>query len=156
LLPLWCYLIIHITALRILIYFLHNLAYKIDSYCMHLNPVSLNQTFRRVLSCCMSKKSWPILYSNLSYKIGQDFLHICHSSNVIGFHFFIAENKEKDDTKKKLRLFMISEPFTNCILCVQRNVSNIRSGIDETSWTHSIKPVLTDENQAFKPIFKCN
>ena len=29
-----------------------------------------------ILSHCMSKKSWPILYRNLLYKMGQDFLDI--------------------------------------------------------------------------------
>ena len=43
----------------------------------------------------MSKKSWPILYSNLLYKLGQDFLAIQYEDEFRTDIYMIKLNRKK-------------------------------------------------------------
>ena len=56
---------------------------QIRFYFLHffvLTRIIIKSLDKKFSLCCMSKKSWPILCSNLLYNVGQDFLNILYST----------------------------------------------------------------------------
>ena len=95
----------------------------------------------KIIKYCMSKKSWPILYWKLLYKMCQDFLDIKRADIEVGRSLPDLYN-----------LDLLREILLQSVLYVQEVLSNFHSmhNLNKTSWTYCIQTYVFGVDMAFK------